>query len=385
MHVHQDDDVVAVVRDALLALARIDAEPDEAVERAWVRGACRALLLDAVDGHGLSSTLHDALVAVGAEPPGRLVEIRRGATVRRLAAARALGPIGRALDGASVPWAVLKGPVVAALHPRPEHREFNDLDILVPGRALGPALDALAAAGIEDLNRNWAGVLTHGVAELPLRCGATWIDFHWHVVGLARTRRELRVDADALIERRRVVPLPTGPVPALDATDQVLHLALHAGLGGAGVLAWLRDLAVVIEYDRPHWPTLCTRAERMGVARLTAHVLDRAARLVGATVPPHAVAALGTGPMLALRRRLDDRSSRRLQDRIAPAFIVKTARDGVRPSLAAVARVGGDRLRTRLGSPRHWDVDDERSPIYWNHRSGGADERDAYLSLAGGP
>src|SRR4051794_12287440 len=41
---------------------------------------------------------------------------------------------GAALDDAGIRWALIKGPALAALWPRPDMREYRDLDLLVDRR-----------------------------------------------------------------------------------------------------------------------------------------------------------------------------------------------------------------------------------------------------------
>ncbi|MEM8902852.1 MAG: nucleotidyltransferase family protein [Actinomycetota bacterium] len=378
-----DSESAAALRGALVELAR--AEPSaERVAAVWTDPASRATLLAAAEAHGLSSTLHDRLVGLDAVVPDALAERRRGATARRLAARSTLARIAPVLDDRGVPWVVCKGPVVAARHDRPEDREFNDLDLLVPGGRLGEVVEALGHAGVESVNRNWGAYLAHGVGEIPLSHGTVWIDLHWDLVGLARTRRHFRLRTAELLGRRRSLPLDGRSVPVLCPVDEVLHLALHAGLGGGGRLCWLRDLRVVVATTPPDWDELVVAARRARLATIVGPVLDRARLVIGADVPADVAPHLVPAPLLHARRWLDDRptSAGVLGRRVGSAALVRSGRDDLLPTVEAAGREVRTRALAALGRPARWDVADEHSVLYWATEAGGDTAYDRYLELA---
>ncbi len=333
---------------------------------------------------GLASALADALEAMSRQVPDALSGLRDEATMRRLGSRATIARLGDVLDGEGIPWVAFKGPVIAARHRRPDLREFNDLDILVAGAHLASTLEALAAAGMPTPTRNWAGLAAHGVGELPLEAGALWVDLHWHLVGLARDRQSIRLDPVAMLERRRWVDVGGRPVPTFDPADELIHLAVHAGLAGAQRVTWLADIAALVRSDGPDWDDLLARLPGTGVAQLVGQVLDRTARQLDADVPAEVVDQLVPGPALALRRR-SDRSAPSLDVQMVRAYsglLVAVWRDRPLPTPAQVVSVVGARIQVRRGRSVDWDVDAEDGPLYWGREDGGAAERAAWLADA---
>ncbi|MCP5025787.1 MAG: nucleotidyltransferase family protein [Actinomycetia bacterium] len=333
---------------------------------------------------GLASALADSLEGFDRRVPEALTRLRDEATIRRLASRATLTRIGEVLDSEDIPWVAFKGPVIAARHRRPELREFNDLDILVSGAHLRATLDALDEAGMPTPTRNWAGLAAHGVGELPIDAGPLWVDLHWHLVGLARDRRTIRLDPVAMLERRRMVTVGTQEVPAFDPADELVHLAVHAGLGGAQRVTWLADVAALIRTDPPSWDTVVSRLAGTGVAQMVGQVLDRTGQELDADIPAATIEALVPGPALALRRR-SDRSVPSLETQLVRAYsglAVAVWRDRPWATLAHVGAVTHDRIQARRGRSIDWDVDAEDGPLYWGTTAGGDREKAAWLAWA---
>lgn len=305
-------------------------------------------------------------------------------TARRLAARSSPSRLAQAFDAVELPWLTCKGAVVAARHERPEHREFNDLDLLVPGSRLAQAIEIADSVGVESINRNWAAFARHGVGEIPLVDGSVWIDLHWHVVGLERSRRDLRIDSVAMLERRRRIPFGDGTVSIFGEVDEVLHLALHAGLSGGGRLAWLRDIRVVSAANRPDWDNLVILARQARIATIVGQVLDRARRLVGAEVPDGVAEALVPTVALAAARRLDRRrpTASALERRVGSGSIVRIGRDDIWSTIRAGTKEAEAKLRTAAGRPHQWDVADPDGTLYWATSSGDGRGFDRYLAIA---
>lgn len=333
---------------------------------------------------GLASALADALEGMSRQVPKPLLVLRDEATLRRLSSRATIARLSEALDGEQIPWVAFKGPVIAARHRRPDLREFNDLDILVAGAHLEATLDALDSAGMPTPTRNWAGLAAHGVGELPIEAGALWVDLHWHLVGLARDRRSIRLDPVAMLERRRWVDVGDRAVPTFDPADELIHLAVHAGLAGAQRVTWLADIAALIRADGPDWEAFLSRLPGSGVAQLVGQVLDRAAHQLDAEVPAEVIDQLVPGPVLALRRR-SDRSAPPLEAQMVRAYsgiLVAMWRDRPLPTLAQLGAVAFDRIQARRGRSVDWDVDAEDGPLYWGTVAGGPADRAAWLADA---
>lgn len=138
-----------------------------------------------------------------------------------------------ALKGADVPFALAGGYAVWALG-GPE--STHDVDFVVPPDAAAPALDALAAAGLdaEDATEDWLhkvrrdGVLVDVIHRLPIG-----------VVDEAMLGRAVESRVDSVV------------MPVMSATDlllsRVLALSDHA-CDLAGPLAWSRALREQIDW-----------------------------------------------------------------------------------------------------------------------------------------
>ena len=198
--------------------------------------------------------------------------------------------LGRAFDEAGVTWVVVKGPLLAEMAYCGSARCYSDLDVVVPAGQFRKALDVVIAHGARTIDRNWDLILRDPRGQLHLAFGPDLgLDLHWHLVNLANQRYRFAIPMEELFDRRRHVQL--GPVGAwaLDATDSVLHVTLHAALAGGHQLGWLVDIERSVANFGPDWETL--------VARLP-HLARRAAcRLVAQPCPrgPGRACAPGRG------------------------------------------------------------------------------------------
>ena len=337
-------------------------------------------LVESAIAQGTGPALASMLTEIGGVVPADLRSHVENARFARAASVGVLRRMTEEFDDHGIPFVVLKGIVLASVYPRPEVRAFNDIDVLVEGRDLGRALDALERIGARDVNRNWGNYLRHGVAETPVWTPGIGIDLHWHLVGLERERVGVELDIASMIGRRRTVDVGGLDVWTLDPTDLLLHTAVHAGRSGATKLAWLRDVRELVRAEPPDWDVLVRRSRDAGVGALVGQVLDRARCELGADVPIEVAEALCPRPLLGIRRRLDlrDRGDG-LPRRFARGFPVVVSR----ASIVASGRAAAGVLATRVRGDQHWDVGDPEGPLYWDHPSGGSSGRQAYLEFAG--
>ncbi|WP_432561335.1 nucleotidyltransferase family protein [Kineococcus sp. SYSU DK003] len=211
-----------------------------------------------------------------------------------------LRTVARALDG--LPWAVLKGPAVAATVHGGAPREFHDLDVLVSPAAFGDALRALEAVGARAMDPDWAGIRAARAGEIAVALPhGTFLDLHWHLVNRPARRQRFTLEVDTLLDRARQVELLGTRVPTLDPVDQLHHLALHACLSGAWRLLWSYDLRLAAGLtDDAGWSELVERTRSAATSLPVAMTLARARQTLDAPVPGPVLRSLaGPSPWLA--------------------------------------------------------------------------------------
>ena len=129
-------------------------------------------LLPAVGFHRVASTTHVALRENSLVPAtilDRLAALHGRSFGRHLLMTAVLERVSRTLDEAGVPHVAIKGPVLAELvYPRPDLREYGDLDLLVPPSAFAAALETLEAGGATLIEQNWQLMHDIGKGELNL-------------------------------------------------------------------------------------------------------------------------------------------------------------------------------------------------------------------------
>lgn len=242
--------------------------------------------------HGVTGSLHRFLDASAeAAVP---VEVRRsvaGADLANRAMHRVVGAdlalLRRLLDGAGIPWAVVKGPAVAhGLYPVPATRTFGDIDLLVAPTDFASAVEALEHDGHRLSERNWSFLrrVRAGEVLVQLRSG-TAVDLHWHLLFGADERERFSIDTAALLGRSVTFRHDDLVLPTLDAVDTLLHLCLHDAKEGGDRLAWMVDVHWAVVRGGPSWPDVVARAQEWGVALPVGTVLARAAAAVGTAVP----------------------------------------------------------------------------------------------------
>ena len=356
----------------LLDLGQPDGTSDpRALAAAW-HGADAEAVRRAVARHRLNAAARDALRQAGGDVDPDLDLLVEDDRRVRLLAMRALGTVSQALDDAGVPWVLFKGPAISRLMARRELRTFNDLDLLVDAASFATAADVLVEAGVSELNENWAPYLRYRVGEVPMAMYGITIDLHWHLIGLGRDRTALRIDPDAMVQRRVERTIDDRVFPMLDPTDQLLQLVVHAALGGARRVDQFRDVAVVIAGEPIDWDRFVQRAHDAWVAGLVAHTLDRATRAGPAEVDDGIIGDLIDDRSLERRRRLDGPRIDGLR-----ALPVMGRRRRRRDGALVLSR----HLIERLAGPAHrgWDFTEPRSRLYHDRATGGPAGREAFF------
>jgi hypothetical protein len=214
---------------------------------------------------------------------GRLDRARR----RQLQADADLAVAGAALDGAGVPWACVKGPVLGAVWARAGAvRSAADLDLLVPPARLGDALRALSAAGGGLVSRNFTLLRREVPGEVAAvgRHGTT-IDLHWTMINRAARRRRASISTAELLRDASRVQLGSTAAQVLHPDVALAHVCLHAALAGASRVSWLLDVTLSVQDRDVDWDRLVEVARAWGVPVPIGLVLQRSRALVGAPVP----------------------------------------------------------------------------------------------------
>ena len=203
------------------------------------------------------------------------------------------------------PIVVLKGLSLSRLgYPRPNQRFYRDVDILVESSALPAVAARLVALGYR------RGAEQEGAVEFerPMpadRRLSLSIEVHTQLVNLLNFphyRASLTLDPAALIERSRPFGLDGTELRALEAADEVVHLAVHGfyhhDLAGIKLYS---DLDAHVERGLD-FAALAERAAATGTTSLLGLTLGVYNATVGEGRVPQEVIA-GLAPR-GLRRRL---------------------------------------------------------------------------------
>ena len=289
--------------DALVACLRDAQDSGSARGADMVHSVPTAELLDAASYHGASGHLWRALNGSAAAPEALREELRAryDAAVRHhLAVTWDLRRLTPVLDGSGARWAVVKGPALADLvYGDAGTRSYADLDVLVEPARFDAVLEALRAAGMEPLDRNWRVIRRsmRGELHFTLSSGVP-LDLHWHLVNMYRG--SIAIDTRAMLARAVRRQFAGVEAPVLEPTDALLHLALHGTLSGADRLMWMQDIAMSVRRQPPEWDMLVDRARAWHVAAPVGFMLRRTRRVLGAPIPVDAAEALVGRPYLAI-------------------------------------------------------------------------------------
>ena len=153
----------------------------------------------------LAAAVRSSGVTVSEEALASLARTHATRTAAHLRVLADLDRVGACLSESSVPFLVVKGPVLSEhLYPSPDLRTYEDLDVLIPPGSFERAVDALQAGGSLLLDRNWALTRadTRGQLHFQLPMG-TLADVHWHLLNRENVRDGFSITTDDLFERSR--------------------------------------------------------------------------------------------------------------------------------------------------------------------------------------
>jgi hypothetical protein len=226
--------------------------------------------------------------AVRADPSSPLLAVhRQAALTSALVRAQLPGAAAAIAAAAGDPPVLVKGPAAAALHPSPELRAYGDLDLVVPKRALRPAVAALEAVG-------WR---LSAAPRMGVAGGEPWSGFaedHGHEIGLVRDvgakkaavevhwrladdPRADALDRDALARHGEAADGAIVPAPP----ELLLALALHLVAHPDRRLIMVQDVALAALAAGRDLPRAFELARRLGVDWELHLALDVAEELAG--------------------------------------------------------------------------------------------------------
>ncbi|NED95087.1 nucleotidyltransferase family protein [Phytoactinopolyspora alkaliphila] len=301
--------------------------------------------------HRVSPLAHVLLREAEPELAAELKPDRDRAMATHLSASITLDAIDRLLDG--LRWATFKGPILSEhAHPAPGLRLYNDIDVLVSPRELRAATTRLAEAGwtvadYRDMLRNAA---TPGEMHWVSPSGIL-IDLHWSMINMASTRRQFSVPTDEILDRRISTDLGLSSTWALNHTDALVHVCLHAALTGAHRMLLILD-ADQLARKTTDWDAVVTRAHDWGAETAVAIVLARASALLNTPLPDRLDRELGVSAGLRVVTNAVDRlapvPALRSSTSVA-RLMARSARPGSGGTLSAVGAKGMRGVAERLG------------------------------------
>jgi hypothetical protein len=342
-------------------------------------------LVERASHHGVANLLYLSLRGIDGVHRPSLEKLERNyqqGVRHHLLVLGELSALGAALDEASIPWIVFKGPVLSTLvYPRPDLRFYGDVDVMVPRPEFGAAVQALEGRGFAVLDRNWELLLRLEAGQLHVGLGHDVLaDLHWHPLNRNSVRRSFAISPEELFARARTAALGSLQIRRFDLVDGLLHLCVHAGLSGGVRLLWLKDIERTIAREAPDWLKVAERARAWRAEVLVAGMLQRARRAVGARVPEEVLDELAPS---RVGRAVDT-----LFDRIWPpesshllaspsASWMRYRRQHLVTSLGAFAR----RMRVGLWSRAARSASDDEDAFPAFVPSGDASTRSAFFEL----
>ena len=372
---------------ALRALVvSVSAQPEAAgLELASLVAACdQDELVELAISQGAAGRASERLVPLlAAAQRARLISQVRRDAIAHVTFLGLLDQFARALEEVGVVWVVLKGPVLAEVSYGHTTRGYADLDLMVPARQLGPAIQVVGALGAVFADRNWPLLVREATGELMMAFrGLPLLDLHWHLVNKYSARQRFAIPSDEVLERRRRAQLGAMNAWVLEPTDFAVHVALHASFSGAHELRWLLDVERTLANQPPDWGAFVARCHAWRVGLPVCVALSRAQRTVGAQVPEGLLQELAGG----LVRRLAVRplevwvpSGHLAEGRSLRNGVTRSFRDGL---AATVADFAGESLHTLNDLCRHRTTRPD-GPGNLSFDSGGLTGLERYLELVG--
>ncbi|HUP17835.1 MAG TPA: nucleotidyltransferase family protein [Acidimicrobiia bacterium] len=198
-----------------------------------------------------------------------------------------------ALDGASIPAAVLKGPALAARYRIPDHRTFTDIDVVVPPGDLDACLSILKREQVvRAVPPQRPRADKRDIVLVDPASGIRFsLDLHWDLFSYRQLRGPTHgAMADTWNGAHRIVD-EIGPRWLLPQTSEIAFLCAHAILDHRFRLVLFRDLVELTRYP-VEWGALVEFAGQNGLRGTTYLALLIAARALDAKIPGEVIGEL---------------------------------------------------------------------------------------------
>jgi len=262
----------------------------------WPRGESLdwAYLIAQADRHGVLPLLAGVIASWEASslPQEPLDELRRrmlALAAHNLSLSVSLRQLVDLLESHAIPVVPFKGPALAvAAFGDVAHRQFDDLDVLVPRKDLQRAIDLLQGAGHRLLNprlgQQLGAMLRHDKHVLfEHRPSGTLIEVHW---ALAPRHFGLPLNERLIWESAHRVTVAGRPMRAVPPDVLLLMLCIHGARHEWRRLSWIVDVAALGHRcpDLP-WTRLRVEARRIGAERLVHLGLGLAHRVLHMPLP----------------------------------------------------------------------------------------------------
>jgi hypothetical protein len=211
-----------------------------------------------------------------------------------------------ALESGGAPVAAFKGPALAwRIYETPGVREYMDLDLLVHQEDIRGAQQLLGeigyrpAAPMPELAESRL-FKSGGQLVLIRDAPRVILDLHWD---LAPGSMGLPLTAGMLWPQLSRVSIGGRPVLSFDQDTQLILCALHGGKHGWTTLAWLADIAAIIEGSPVDWDRVLAGARTKRLSRALFLALGLCSDLLKTPLPSEVLRLIRLDPSsIALAR-----------------------------------------------------------------------------------
>lgn len=236
-------------------------------------------------------------------PPAPALRLKRAVAAnarRNLFLTRELVHVLERFATSGIPVIPYKGPVLASLlHGDPGLREFSDLDVLIPVNEVARARALLISEGYRpdvEMTDEELQSFVHREKDMTLLRQDLGIDLevHWRITA---EHDAVRIPSEFLWQQLHPYEFAGRSVQILAPEALILVLCVHGARHLWEKLAWLGDIAAIIH--RPlNWDRVIDDAISLDCERILALGLSLARDLLGAELPPRAMALIDSDPRL---------------------------------------------------------------------------------------